>query len=181
MTINEHAQPTLSSEVKRDLKALLSMLMGVRGPIRKRIPDAPMTLPEFSRKLLGTLTSLTMLQQELLARITRGEAQLGVGPPPKWTTLLSSWVTDEHARITARRATAKLFALFDSLNSRLCCLDDTELANLPPDARDVPEFLALASSAIDHLAWFLQLDLYPRLFPEEPSSNKMACDPSVSG
>jgi len=56
-----------------------------------------------------------------------------------------------------------LEGLFDSIIKRVGYENVAELSVIPPQPSDIPRLLALTSSAIDQLAWFLELELAPRI------------------
>ena|SRR5215217_2217792 len=164
MTHREASRPlNTTGGLQQDLEMLVTMLRGIRGPIRERIPQAH-EVSSFTERLLAALTSLTMLQQHLFGRVLRGEATLGNGPTPPWTEILMfDGATTRFPRITARKATRVLEGLFDSIIKRVGYENVAELSVIPPQPSDIPRLLALTSSAIDQLAWFLELELAPRI------------------
>jgi len=168
MTGSRTAWAETEASVKRDLRSLLSLLRGTRGPIRKKIPATSQELNSFVTNLLATLTSLTMLQQELLRRLFQEQrGSLRKPLSEQSASLLASWTDPNSLRLTPRKASERFAALFGSLCDSLSCLDDLELRALPQESEAVLEYLVLVSSTVDQLAWFLQLDVAPRLLPSD--------------
>jgi hypothetical protein len=133
----------------------------------RKIPDDPKDAPDFGRTAASMVVTLSIYNRILLRRVFSGEIGLG-GPEPVWFADTVEWLKLPKRQPHRRTAERTMRRLIESLNQQIGALDEATLMVVPIRAEEIPEFLTLSIRVQSHLAWYLDVEWFPRMFTFKP-------------
>lgn len=113
------------------------------------------------------VVTLSIYNRILLRRVFSGEAVIS-GPEPEWFAETVDWVKLPERQPRRRTVERTMRGLIESLNQHIGALDEATLMRVPARPDEVPEFLTLSVMVQSHLAWYLDVEWFPRVFTFEP-------------
>lgn len=133
----------------------------------QKLPVDKRDEPDFGRKVASTISLLAMYNTTLLKRLTESPSARWL-PDQAWLKETLKWADLSKRQPSRRVAERKLRELFENLRLTLVPLDEETLSRIPPRSEEVLEFLALSSAVQSLLSWYLAVEWFQRVFPEEP-------------
>ena|ERR1700719_2453391 len=159
----------LSREVKEILTEIRQLLQSLSGGTLRKIPLDIKEGPNFGREVASMVVTLSIFNEVLLRRLLGGKAAVVGGRPP-WLAETLDWVNLPKRQPRASFAERKMRELLESLNQCIGYLDDEAFMRIPSQSVEIPEFLTLSIMVQSHLAWYLDVAWFPRMFSFKPPS-----------